>query len=268
MTLSLTQGHTAGGLAYWTSGRRHRSWLAVTHGSFGRHEDFCAVLAPFGERHNLLFWDLPGHGGSAHVRPARRLKKAAEMLAEVMAAAEVRQAHQLGFSFGGMIAQSFARQFPQHTTSLIAYACVPIAMMHLPSPWVLNALLKLQMAVTPWSRFCHRFACQVSVREDVQEAFARSMKQHAPHVRNAIYEALAFGCRNEPGFWFEMPVAQIKGSLDDRFPGAKSAMDALSGRLPPGFVEEVAGAGHLVHVEKPEAFQDSLGRLLHRLDGA
>jgi pimeloyl-ACP methyl ester carboxylesterase len=94
------------------------------------------------------------------------------------------------------------------------------------------------------------------------------MKQHAPHVRNAIYEALAFGCRNEPGFWFEMPVAQIKGSLDDRFPGAKSAMDALSGRLPPGFVEEVAGAGHLVHVEKPEAFQDSLGRLLHRLDGA
>ena len=266
MTVVLSAGRTSEGLAYWTSGRKHRRWLAVTHGSFGSHLDFCEVLAPFAESYNLLFWDMPGHGASRSVRPLRRLTEAARALSRVMEAADCPQAHQLGFSFGGMIAQSFARRFPSRCSSLIAYACVPITVMALPWPWAANAFLQMKFAATPWPQFCEEFSSKVSVREDLQKAFSRSLNKQNPAVRNAIYEAMVYGSTNEPNFRYEIPVAQIKGSLDDRFPGARAAMQALSDRLPAELVEEVTGAGHLAHLEQPVAFQNGLWRLLRRLD--
>ena len=267
MNPALAPGRTADGVAYWTLARGSGSWLAVTHGSFGNYLDFAELLAPLADRLNLLFWDLPGHGDSRAIAPARRLTQAADALAAVMSAAGVPAAHQLGFSFGGMVAQCFARHHPARTLSLIAYACVPIMLARITSPRLANARTQREFARTPWLAFCETFSQQVSVRADLQEAFARKMAVQRPAVRDAIYEAMIFGMSLDPDFRYAMPVAQIRGGLDDRFPGAAPAMDALAATLPSELVEDIPGAGHLAHIEQPEAFLAALARLLSRLDG-
>lgn len=267
MKLPLKAGQTQSGHPFWVSDSNQDKWLAVTHGSFGDHRDFVEVLAPLRERYNFLLWDLPGHGEN-RTRALRRLPHIADALREVMDEAAVASAHQLGFSFGGMAAQSFARAYPERTASLIAYACVPITMSPVKGTALLNFIAQTQLALTPWNAFCRAFAGQASVSEPVQQEFASRMRPQRAALRNAIYEAMIFGASKEPGFRYRLPVAQIKGACDDRFPGAKPQMDAWSATLPSDLVVEIAGAGHLAHFEQPEAFTNALSTLLARLERA
>lgn len=164
MSLALAQRRTDTGYPFWIADRGHAHWLAVTHGSFGAHDDFGALLEPLAQRYNLLFWDLPAHGGARNFKPARRLDDAARRLREVMDAAKVERAHHLGFSFGGMVVQRFARLHPERTSALIAYACVPITLIRAAAAaWLVHALTSLHFMQTPWPRFCAAFCHQVSI---------------------------------------------------------------------------------------------------------
>jgi pimeloyl-ACP methyl ester carboxylesterase len=195
-----------------------------------------------------------------------RLTQAADALVAVMSAAGAPVAHQLGFSFGGMVAQCFARRHPARTVSSIAYACVPIMLTKITSPRLVNARIQREFARTPWLTFCETFSRQVIARADLQQALGRKAALHPPAVRDAINEAMIFGMSLDPNFRYAMPVAQIRGGRDDRFPGAAPAMDALTATLPAELVEDIPGGGHLAHIEQPEAFLAALARLLSRLD--
>jgi len=94
------------------------------------------------------------------------------------------------------------------------------------------------------------------------------MRAIRPAVRNAVCEAMIFGVSDEPAFWRDAPVAQIEGSLDNRFPGAATGMDALASMLPGDRIELITGAGHRVPIEPPEAFRNALIRLHERFESA
>jgi pimeloyl-ACP methyl ester carboxylesterase len=260
-------GRTASGHPYWTTiAPSATHWLVLTHGAFLDHQDSEGIAEGLRGRFNVVTWDLPGHGLSENP-PAHRLDELATALAEVMDAARVDRAIQLGFSFGGMIAQAFARRFPQRTDVLVCYGCVPITMMP-PAPpaaelWpvVLEAL-----RATPWDTFCRKFAEQASIDFAQSEGLYRRVVAQPPALRDAIWEAMVLGGSHEPDFWFACPVGHIMGARDDRFPGAHELMEAFAARLPVARSVRVEDAGHVAHLERPAAFAAALGALFAALE--
>lgn len=254
---------TPSGLAFRTFGAAEAPCLVLTHGAFLDQTDFDTIASRLARRFRVLTWDLPGHGASTLAMP-NSLSGVSAALADVTRSAGVTRAVHIGFSFGGMAAQAFARSRPHETRALVAYGCVPIYdMPRMPAltRWLAITAVKLQ----PWASFCQTFAAQASVSPALQAEIDLAMRRQGPALRDAIWSAMINGVVQEPAFRFACPVGQIRGSLDDRFPGAADAMARLSRILPPTCVRVIEGAGHVAHAEQPEAFVQALDTLLDTL---
>lgn len=260
-------GTTASGIHYetWTT-PQHRPWLCLTHGAFCDLSDYLAFADHLAGSHNLLLWDLPGHGQSRRAAPARRLSHASDALTRVLDDCAIDQVVLLGCSFGGMVAQQFARSQPDRCAALIGYVCVPIFLMSVPMPAIAVLSTRLQFAFMPMRTFAGPFSRQASVETRVQEEFAQKIASYPPAVRGAIWEAMITGMSDEPELEFRCPVGLITGALDDRFPGARERMLQWGARLPAGRHTDVPGAGHLIHKEKPAAFLEALEAQLITLE--
>jgi pimeloyl-ACP methyl ester carboxylesterase len=261
-----SRGQTKSGLPFWVRSSDAPTWVTITHGSFGRHDDFDSLSQSLASRFNVLAWDLPGHGDASAQAGLRSYDTLANHLVEIMDAAGVSRSHQMGFSFGGMVAQKFAQLHPDRCASLIGYGCVPIFRTKLPSRLLAHALIKLQFATTPWRQFCSSFAQQVTVDPLLEREFFQQMVRHPPRVRDAIWAAMIDGARYEPDFAFACQVAHICGAKDDRFAGAREAMLEWTKTLRPELVAEIADAGHWAHRERPTAFSTALLGILERLE--
>lgn len=261
-----SRGRTLSGLPFWVWKSDASAWVTITHGSFGSHEDFDALSQSLSSRFNVLAWDLPGHGEASTQAGLRSYDTLAKHLIEIMDAAGVSRSHQMGFSFGGMVAQRFAQLHPDRCASLIGYGCVPIFRTKLPSRLLVHAVTKLQFAATPWHKFCDSFARQVTVDPQLERAFFQQMVRHRSRVRDAIWAAMIDGARYEPDYVFACPVAHIRGTRDDRFAGAREAMLEWTKTLKPELVAEIADAGHWAHRERPTEFGATFLGILERLE--
>jgi 3-oxoadipate enol-lactonase len=67
----------------------------------------------------VLAVDLPGHGASAPRPQISSLDQYAHALAELLANASIEDVSIVGLSFGGMIGQAFALNYPQRVRSLV-----------------------------------------------------------------------------------------------------------------------------------------------------
>ena len=73
-------------------------------------------------RHPVLTFDLPGVGASRQSLIPRRMPQFAALARDVLNELGIERCHVMGISWGGGLAQQFARQFPQHTDRLVLAA--------------------------------------------------------------------------------------------------------------------------------------------------
>jgi pimeloyl-ACP methyl ester carboxylesterase len=265
MSVSPVEYGTINGIRFAKVSSGHGPWIVLTHGAFCSLADWLPFAEQLAKSHNLLMWDLPGHGGSAHLTPVRSLDEAAKALGSVMDAAGVPSAIQLGFSFGGMTAQAFARKNPSRTNALIAYACVPITRLKTPPRWLLRLLIRLHFLLTPRKAFIDRFAIQATVAPSVRATVIKAAQESRADLAPAIFEAMADGASWEPGFTLACPVAVLTGELDNRFPRGREEMIQWGQSLPDGLWIDVGACGHFVHRESPDKFADALQTLINRI---
>ncbi|HEU0300831.1 MAG TPA: alpha/beta hydrolase [Longimicrobium sp.] len=79
-------------------------------GALGRAEFAFLVVAALEDAVRVIAPDYP---------PVRSLREATDGLAALLDAEGVRRAHVVGGSFGGVVAQAFARKHPEHVASLV-----------------------------------------------------------------------------------------------------------------------------------------------------
>lgn len=259
------QAPTANGIWFQRIGDGTKPWLILTHGAFCSSLDWAPFVDTLSDTHNLLIWDLPGHGKSRDAPLLKSLPYGARALAGVMDAAGIDRATHLGCSFGGMIAQSFARAFPRRTDALIAYACVPITALRIPAPSLARLLIRLQFRLTPRHRFADSFAHQATCSADVERSLHAAILNSPQALAPAIWTAMTAGVSHEPDFRHACPVALITGALDDRFPHARGLMEGWGSTLPEGLWIDIPGTGHVPHLERPELFGSALEQVLARL---
>jgi pimeloyl-ACP methyl ester carboxylesterase len=190
----------------------------------------------------------------------------------------------VGHSFGGMLAVYFARDYPETTAVLVLEN--PIGLEDYRSvipPQPIETLFKTEMAQTPESYRAFMAAFFVGwpdIAQHYVDIFSRVLlSPEYPRWARAsalIYEMMFEEPNRQEYSLLKMPVLLIIGQSDRsvffRRYASPEAIKPLGnwpdlGRqaakdLPDGKLVEIAGAGHVSHVEKPDEFQSALDAFL------
>ena len=107
------------GTAYEIYGDRQKPALVFIHGLGLTKDTWNAYIAPLKDDYFIITYDLSGHGESALPEAQASLKTLSEQLCDLLHHLDVKAAHLIGFSLGGMINRRFAMDHPYKVLSLI-----------------------------------------------------------------------------------------------------------------------------------------------------
>jgi 2-succinyl-6-hydroxy-2,4-cyclohexadiene-1-carboxylate synthase len=209
----------------------------------------------------VSFADLPGHGRRAgEVEPARFSLGAT--LAGVRAVHGRSEGAVIGYSMGGRLALHFARRHPDLVDRLVLESASPglesdgERTARRAADEKLASMLEregIEAFVRHWEGL-PLFASQLALPEQVREAVRRERLANDPRSLAASLRGVGTGVL--PSLWADlddlvMPVLIVAGGLDEKFAEIGRRM---ADRLPRATLHVVDGAGHNVHLERPDAW--------------
>jgi 2-succinyl-6-hydroxy-2,4-cyclohexadiene-1-carboxylate synthase len=230
-----------------------RDTLVLLHGFTQTRQSWRRTVAALDGRYRAVTPDLPGHGQMAERRPASLAAALAYLRALVDGP------HVLaGYSMGGRIALHAALARPRDVRRLVLVGASP----GLADPAERAARRRDDEAladrieaigVEAFAQEWERLALWEGQPDRVRAA------AHADRLRNTpagLADALrGLGTGALPPLWdrlpeLAMPVVLVVGERDEKF---RAIAERMAQRLADPRVEVVAGAGHAVHLERPDA---------------
>lgn len=95
--------------------------VVFLHGIGGDAESWRPQLDSLSSDYRAIAWDMPGYGDSAPLK-AMTFPALAEAVSTLLDRLSIERAHLVGHSLGGMIAQRFAKAYPERLRSLTLFA--------------------------------------------------------------------------------------------------------------------------------------------------
>jgi pimeloyl-ACP methyl ester carboxylesterase len=213
-----------------------------------------AVVPGLAERYRVLTFDNRGIGESD--KPAGPYT-AAEMAADalqVLDAAGVEQAHVVGASLGGMIAQVLAADHPERVARLVLCCTTPGGEAGVPMPQVTVRLFQEAAGLEPVEatrRFTFNAFGPDAPFELVEDVFRRRLASPPDPVG---WQGQAAAGTTFPGVdgRIHAPTLIVTGTADNVVDPRNA--DVLAARIPGSRVERLHGAGHMLFWERPGEF--------------
>ncbi len=259
--------------------------VVLLHGKSFAGDYWAGVIAMLSAKgYRVIVPDQLGFGKSAKPDIRYNFDLLARNTKALLDKLGIERAAIVGHSFGGMLAVYFARDYPELTQVLVLEN--PIGLEDYRSaipPQPLETLFKTEMAQTPETYRAFMkvfFVGWPSFAEKTVDQFARVLLS-PEYPRYALASALTYEMIYEEPIRHEyrllkMPVLLIIGRGDRsvffRRYAPPEAIKPLGnwpvlGRaaaqdLPDGKLVEIEGAGHISHIEKPEAFDAALSDFL------
>lgn len=231
------------------------------HGFGGDLGNWLFNLDAIAEQHPVIALDLPGHGQSDPRLPGTALADLAGFVAHFMETIGVPRAHLVGHSMGGAIATRLALDAPNRAASLV-----------LVNPAGLGAEINtgyIEGFVGAASRrelkpvVEQLFADPALVNRQLLDDLLKYKRlDGVPELLQALAGAIFARGRQaeQPGLELEAfagPVSVVWGEADQVIPAAHAQ------HAPPGAqVQVLAGAGHMVMMERAKDFNDLLRKHL------
>ena len=221
----------------------------------------------------VILWDYRGHGRSAAPRDpgAYSLRQVVDDLGRVLAwGAGEQPAVVGGLSFGGLASLHFALAQPRRVRALLLVDTGP----GFKNP---EAQARWQSQVERTAAFLETRGCQAFV-ESKAAATAIGLRPELPAAQAAARaiaaqdpHGLALFARRIAGVappvidelaGIEIPALVVVGEKDEPY---LRAADVLASRLPQAEAVKIAGAGHVVNLEDPAAFDAAALAFLRRV---
>jgi poly(3-hydroxyalkanoate) depolymerase len=228
--------------------------LLVT--GIGAHLEMWGPLADALDGRELIAFDAPGTGRSPRPRTPMRMRGLAEHVTRLLDTLGHERVDALGYSFGGALVQELAHRAPGRVRRLVLCATAP-GLGSVPPRPVAGLLL-----VTP-ARYYHpllfraivpRIAGGRTARDPAtltEQAAARLA--HPPSLAGYAFQLYAAaGWTSLP--WLHrlpQPTLVVAGDDDPVIPLANARL--LARRIPDARLHVVAGGGHLLLLDEPEA---------------
>lgn len=242
-----------------------RPTLVCLHGFTGTSQTFAPVFHKKNEM-NILAIDLIGHGRTdCYVHPYRyQMECLCQDIAIVTERLGIIQFSLLGYSMGARVALGFACLFPQKVQQLILESGSPglksedERMIRKRSDDHLASFImshSIETFVEKWENLA-LFASQKRLSSKIKETLRKErLSQQAFGLACSLW---FMGTGVQPDFWDELykigaPTLLIVGDLDVKF---QIIAQNMQERQPKVSIEIVEDAGHCIHLEKPEIFEE------------
>jgi 3-oxoadipate enol-lactonase len=256
-----------GRFGYETAGDPVRTPLIFLHGIGGAARAWRAQLSTFGDRYHAIAWDMPGYGGSAPLASAS-IATLADAFQDFLQQIGADRPVIVGHSIGGMIVQQWLTKFP-HSASAVILAQTSPAFGKAEGDWQKQFI---EARLGPLDRGeTMRTLAPALVNELVGDdpdmggmEIARDCMGSVPEAsyRAMMLALLGFDQRKALGN-ISVPTLVLSGSKDKNAPAPMMAKMATY--IPSATYVELDGAGHLVNLERPHAFNAALDQFLATL---
>ena len=253
-----------GRFGYEAAGDLSLAPLVFLHGIGGAARAWRGQLEFFRDRYRTIAWDMPGYGGSAPL-PTVSIAALADALQDFLEQVGAEKPILVGHSIGGMIVQQLLAKNP-HIAGAIVLAQTSPAFGKPEGEWQ-KAFIAARLGPLDRGETMASLAPTL-VRELVGDDPAPGGMELArdcmASVSEATYRAtmlalMGFDLRKTLGN-IAVPTLVLSGSKDNNAPATMMAKMATF--IPSATYVELEGAGHLVNLERPQAFNAALDQFL------
>ena len=249
---------------YEAAGDPDRPPLVFLHGIGGAARAWRGQLAAFSERYRAIAWDMPGYGGSLPLAHAS-IVGLAEALQDFLLGTGATRPIIVGHSIGGMIVQQWLVKYP-HAARAVVLAQTSPAFGKSDGDWQ-KSFIEARLGPLDRGETMRSLAPMLVnelVGDDPDSGGMEIARECMASVREASYRAailalLDFDQRKALGA-IAVPTLVLSGSKDKNAPAPMMAK--MAEHIPSAAYVELEGAGHLVNLERPEAFNGALNRFL------
>lgn len=240
--------------------------LLFLHGIGGNKDVFDPQLAAFSDKWRAAAWDMPGYGES-ELRESMTFELLADSLARLVDDLGVEDVDLVGHSMGGMVAQEFVARYPDKVRRLVLAGTSP-AFGKPGGDWqkefLAARLQPLDQGRTP-ADFATDLVEGMFGRNKDEKAMSRAAlamaELSADSYRAALNCIVTFN-RLDSLADIRCPTLLISGSEDGNSP--PKVVERMAQKIAGAEYVCMEGAGHLMTMEEPEAFNDIVRRFLDR----
>ena len=241
--------------------------LVFLHGLGGDAEQWRPQLDAFAMTHRAIAWDMPGYSDSAPLETMTidRLVDSALTLFDRLS---IGQAHLVGHSIGGIIAQALASRHPERLRSMTLVATGP-ASGKIDAAWrkrfIEERLGPLDRGASLTELAPKIVKGMIGDRADPKglEQAVLSMATMSESSYRAAVTCLLDADPKTDLAGIDVPTLLIAGEKDPVVP--LSAMTELASLIPGARLDILPGCGHLANLERPVEFNGSLNAFLQSL---
>lgn len=238
--------------------------LVFLHGIGGAARAWRTQLEAFGDRYRALAWDMPGYGGSAPLASVS-IATLAEALQAFLNQVGAKQPVLVGHSIGGMIVQQWLVNHPLAARAAILAQTSP-AFGKSDGDWQ-KSFIEARLGPLDRGETMTSLAPSLVrelVGDDPDPAGMQVARACMASVPEASYRAcmlalLGFDLRQALKE-IRVPTLVLSGAKDNNAPAPMMAK--MASFIPKASYVELEGAGHLVNLERPKAFNVALDQFL------
>jgi 3-oxoadipate enol-lactonase len=256
-----------GRFAYEAAGEPGATPLIFLHGIGGAARAWRQQLATFGDRFRAIAWDMPGYGGSAPLASVS-IAALADALQQFIGQIGAVRPILVGHSIGGMIVQKWLVQWPELSRAVVLAQTSP-AFGRADGDWQ-KSFIAARLGPLDRGETMKSLAPSLVgelVGDDPDPKGMELARECMASVPEASYRAMmlaliGFDQRNTLKD-ISVPTLLLSGSRDNNAPAPMMAKTATY--IPAAEYVELAGVGHLANLERPDAFDEALGRFLNSI---
>jgi pimeloyl-ACP methyl ester carboxylesterase len=244
-----------GSIRYQVSGNGSPA-LLLTHGFAATSAMFAANVPAVADRHQVITWDIRGHGGSDYPAEPASYSAAAALddMAALLAQCKLDQAVLGGHSLGGYLSLDFALTYPDLVAGLVLIDTGPG--------------FRNDDARDGWNHRAEVTATRLAERglgalgpgTELHSGEHRDASGLIHAARQTLTQRDAHVLNGLPSI--SVPTLVIVGSDDGPF---LAAADYMTAKMPLARKVVIPGAGHAPNVDKPELFDAELRGFLNQL---
>ncbi|MGC6386122.1 esterase [Ewingella sp. S1.OA.A_B6] len=234
--------------------------VLLIHGLFGTLDNLGVLARDLKQQHSLLQVDMRNHGQSGRSDEMSYAAMAQDLL-ETMDDAHFQKAIVIGHSMGGKAAMAMTALAPERVAKLVVIDVAPVdyqTRRHDEIFAAINAVTHAGVSDRSAAAVCMReYIKEEGVIQFLLKSFQQGEWRFNVPVLMKEYEKIT-GWENIPAW--PHPALFIRGGLSSYV--QDKYRDAIASQFPQARAHVVAGTGHWVHAEKPEAVLRAVHRFI------
>lgn len=237
--------------------------VVLLHGFTGTMATWQPYIQKWKRKFQVIAIDMPGHGATVCETP-RTMEQFCKDLQQLLIYLQCKKVHLLGYSMGGRAALSFALIYPRHIRTLILESASPG--LRIESERTKRREYDKKLACRMMTEGIHSFVNEweniplFASQKKLSFAVQRKIREErlSQSIKGLSDSLLYMGTGTQPSWWdslrqLHIPVLLIVGEEDKKFVQLNKMMkDGMN----KGKIVIVSNAGHVVHVEQMEKFDN------------